>query len=184
MIRIISGKWRGKKIAAPDSLPVRPTTDRAKESLFNWLNFRIEFEGIRVLDLFSGTGNLSYECISRGAGEIHAIDSDQQCVSFINKTFTLLKHPLAKAMRSDLPRGLQALHGEYDLILADPPYNFDKYDELVSAVIQGGLMHEETWFILEHDSNHSFEDYPYFYESRKYGKVNFTFFTKKNLTNE
>ncbi|MEZ5173062.1 MAG: 16S rRNA (guanine(966)-N(2))-methyltransferase RsmD [Bacteroidia bacterium] len=178
MIRIISGKWRGKKIQAPESLPVRPTTDRAKESLFNWLSFRINFEGIKVLDLFAGTGNISYEFISRGAEKVYAVDADARCADFVRKNFKLLKAENSIVRKLNLPAGLTEFAGPFDIIFADPPYNFENYAGLIESVTSGTLMGETSIFIVEHDGSLKPENNPYFMETRKYGKVHFTYFTK------
>lgn len=180
MIRIISGKWRGKKIQAPDSLPVRPTTDRAKESLFNWLSFRINFEGIKVLDLFAGTGNISYEFISRGADKICAIDENARCADFIKKNFSLLKADNAVVRKLKLPAGLTEFSGPFDIIFADPPYDFENYSGLIEFITSGTLMDEKSILIVEHDGSLKVDENPYFLETRKYGKVHFTYFTKNN----
>ncbi len=178
MIRIISGKWRGKKIIAPADLPVRPTTDRAKEGLFNWLNFRINMEGISALDLFSGTGNIGYEFLSRGAEQVICIDEDKQCVAFINKVFGSLGKHHSRAMQARIPYVLSKMTQSFDVIFADPPYRFEEYDLLIKEVLESNLLHQESWFILEHDGTFEFEDKPFFFETRNYGKVHFTFFTK------
>ena len=178
MIRIISGKWRGKKIAAPNTLPVRPTTDRAKEGLFNWLNFRIDFEGISVLDLFAGTGNIGYEFLSRGADQIVCIDEDKQCVAFMNKVFASLGANHTRAIQARIPDELVKMRRSFDIIFADPPYSYAEYHQLITQVTESELMHQKSWFILEHDGSLEFDTTPCFVETRKYGKVHFTFFTK------
>lgn len=179
-MRIISGKWRGKQIIAPSNLPVRPTTDRAKESLFNWLQFRIDLEGINVLDLFSGTGNMSYEFISRGAQSVIAVDQNAACVRFIDKTFKLLQAEGSEVMQMEALAALKAIHSSFDIIFADPPYDFDNYDELVKLVLERKLLNEDGWFILEHSASYDASSIPGFYEMRKYGKVHFSYFSTSN----
>lgn len=178
MIRIISGKWRGKQIVAPKSLPVRPTTDRAKESLFNWLQFRIDIEGISILDLFSGTGNITYECISRGASYGLAIDADAACTRFIDKTITLLKAEDGfEVLQMDALSALKKMSQKFDIVFADPPYDYQHYDELIDLVFSKNLIKEDGWFILEHAKDYDFKDKPGFVECRKYGKVHFSYFS-------
>ena len=121
-MRIISGKHKGRRITAPKNLPVRPTTDMSKESLFNILNNHFNFNGLKVLDLFSGTGNISYEFASRGAGPITSVDGDMGCVNFIKKTATELDLDIS-AIKSDVFSFLERNKTTYDIIFADPPYN-------------------------------------------------------------
>ncbi|MEX1189334.1 MAG: 16S rRNA (guanine(966)-N(2))-methyltransferase RsmD [Bacteroidia bacterium] len=179
-MRIISGKWRGKQIQAPEKLPARPTTDRAKESLFNWLQFRIDFDGISVLELFSGTGNISYEFISRGADLVVAIDENHYCVRFIDKTFKALQADSAEVMQMEVLAALKMMSRDFDIVFADPPYDFQHYDELISLVMGNKLVKEDGWFILEHAAEFNPSSHEGFYETRKYGKVHFSYFSILN----
>lgn len=178
MIRIISGKWRGKQIVAPKNLPVRPTTDRAKESFFNWLQFRLNLEECSVLDLFSGTGNITYEFISRGASYGLAIDADAACIRFIDKTIRQLNADDAfEVLQMEVLNALKQMNQKFDLIFADPPYDFQQYDELIDLIFSKGLINNKGWFVLEHAKDHDFSGREGFVECRKYGKVHFSYFS-------
>ncbi len=176
-MRIISGKNKGKIIRAPKGLPVRPTTDYAKESLFNILNNYYYFDEITVLDLFSGTGNIAYEFASRGSKKIVAIDEDRGCVNFINKTAADLKHSdVLGAHQLDALLYLKRSSDKFDIIFADPPYEFEEYDEIIETIYQNDLLNENGLFVLEHSAQRKFEGHEHFYQTRKYGNVNYTFF--------
>lgn len=176
MIRIISGKHRGRRIAAPRNLPVRPTTDMAKESLFNILNNHFYFDEIKVLDLCAGTGNISYELASRGCTDISAVDADNACTKFIEKTAEQLNFQGFEVYRSDIFQFIAKAYKSYDLIFADPPFDFDKYDELVDQVFFKNLVAENGMLVIEHQSRKSLDELPHFLEKRKYGNVTFSFF--------
>ena len=175
-MRIITGKFRGRQIHPPANLPVRPTTDFAKESLFNILNNLVDIEGLSVLDLFAGTGSISYEFFSRGSELVTAIDIDPHCVAFINKTALSMKAENLEAVREDVFQFLRHPFGNYDLVYADPPYDMDGIDLLPDLVPGSGILKEEGLFILEHSRGHDFSQHPDFEQHRKYGNVNFSFF--------
>lgn len=171
MIRIISGIHKGRRIAAPKNLPVRPTTDRAKEALFNILSNELSLSDIRVLDLFAGTGNISYEFASRGCSDITAVDAHPGCVAFIKKTASELDMPIV-AIRAKAETFLQRSRAHYDLIFADPPYNMpsEALEELVAAA------GEQCLFIIEHTKEVNLEHLNGFREVRRYGGSAFSFF--------
>ena len=175
-MRIISGRFRGKNIIAPASLPVRPTTDFAKTGLFNILNNKVEFEKVSFLDLFSGTGNISYEFISRGCTRITAVDADRQCIRFITDTAERLQAAGVRVIREDVFRFLMNCPDAYDVIFADPPFDLQKSLELPSIIFQNNLLKPGGWFILEHASGKELNIDPHFKETRKYGHVSFSFF--------
>jgi 16S rRNA (guanine(966)-N(2))-methyltransferase RsmD len=177
-MRIITGKFRGKQIHPPANLPVRPTTDFAKESLFNILNNLVDIEGLNVLDLFAGTGSISYEFFSRGSELVTAIDNNPHCVAFINKTALSMNAENMEAVREDVFQFLRHPFGNYDLVYADPPYDMDGIDLLPDLVLGGGILKEEGLFILEHSRDHDFSQNPCFDQHRKYGNVHFSFFRK------
>lgn len=178
MTRIISGKFRGKIIKAPGSLPVRPTTDFAKESLFNILNNHYYFDEIKVLDLFAGTGNLSYEFASRGCTDLSAVDQNNKCCQFIEKTFAQLGfEESTEVHRSEVMDFIKRDYRTYDLIVADPPYDYEDYENLVEQIFFKKLLSAEGMLVIEHDSHGDLSELEYFSESRKYGKVRFSFFT-------
>jgi len=177
-MRIIRGTHRGRKITAPANLPVRPTTDLAKESLFNILDNHIYFEDIRVLDLYAGTGSISYEFASRGSQQVIAVDIHPYCVRFINETATRLGFNQMKAIRSSSLGFLNHCSDKFDLIFADPPYDLEGVEEVVKLVFEKDLLRESGWLIIEHSQEKDFSAFPNFAEHRNYGKVNFSFFRK------
>jgi 16S rRNA (guanine966-N2)-methyltransferase len=177
-MRIISGSHRGRQIHPPHNLPVRPTTDMAKESLFNVLNNLVDFEEITALDLFAGTGNISYEFFSRGAKEVMAVEIDRKCVNFIEKTCRLLTADCLTVFQSDVFHFLKHPFSTYDIIFADPPYDMEHLEELPDLVFNGEVLDPDGIFILEHSKRFRFEDHPFFDQQRTYGNVNFTFFRK------
>jgi 16S rRNA (guanine(966)-N(2))-methyltransferase RsmD len=180
MTRIISGRLRGKIIKAPAKLPIRPTTDFAKESLFNILANRFYFEEISVLDLFAGSGNLSYEFASRGCTPITAVDLDRHCTQFIEKTSAELKLDI-RVIRSEILDFLKRDYHEYDVIVADPPYDYDGYEDLVERVFFQNLLKRDGVLIIEHHSRDDLSGIDRFVQFRKYGKVGFSFFEASEI---
>ena len=175
-MRIISGKYKGRQIHTPTNLPVRPTTDFAKESLFNILNNLVDFEEISVLDLFAGTGNISYEFFSRGAVNITAVEMDKKCVAFIERTIQLLNAESFTVIRTDVFHYLKRPYESFDIIFADPPYEMENINEIHELIFQTQILKDDGWFILEHSKMHDFSKHPFFDQHRKYGNVNFSFF--------
>ena len=173
-MRIISGKLKRKRIIAPNNLPVRPTTDRAKEALFNILNNRYYFDGKNVLDLFSGTGNISYEFASRGIEEITSVDSNDNCIKFINTTSKELEVNIY-TIKSDCLSFLRNCKKQFNFIFADPPYNYDNYSEIVNIIKKNNLVKKDGCLIIEHDNTTSFTDNNI--ELKKYGAVHFSLFS-------
>jgi 16S rRNA (guanine(966)-N(2))-methyltransferase RsmD len=178
-MRIITGKFRGKQIRPPVNLPVRPTTDFAKESLFNILNNLVDIENLHVLDLFAGTGSISYEFFSRGSEMVTAIDIDAHCVAFINKTALSMNAENLETIGEDVFQFLKHPFGEYDLVYADPPYDMTEIDLLPDLILKNRFLKGEGMFILEHSRDHDFSQHPGFDQHRKYGNVNFSFFRKR-----
>lgn len=176
MIRIISGKHRGRRIQAPKNLPVRPTTDRAKESLFNILNNHFYFDEVKALDLCAGTGNISYELASRGCPDITAIDGDNACVKFIQATAEKLGMDNLHAFRADIFQYIDKDYLQYDLIFADPPFDFEGYEKLVEQIFFKNLLSEEGLLVVEHQSMKDLSSLPNFREARTYGNITFSFF--------
>ena len=176
-MRIISGKNRGKRIIAPAKLPVRPTTDVAKEALFNILNNYYHFSEVSVLDLFAGTGNISYEFAARGAEEITAIDENYNCVKFIKKTAAELKFPI-QTIKSDVFKFLEKASLKANIVFADPPYDFEKeqFEKIATLVFEGDFLAEEGMLIIEHSKHTDLSHLDQFVESRKYGSSVFSFF--------
>jgi 16S rRNA (guanine966-N2)-methyltransferase len=176
-MRIIRGFLKGRRINPPGNLPVRPTTDFAKEGLFNYLENKIELDGLKVLDLFSGTGNISLEFISRGASEVTSVDGSFKCTSFLKKTTTELNIKNIKISSSDVFRYVGFCKEKYDLIFADPPYDLNNAELLPGIIFSGELLLPGGLFILEHSDDRNFSAHPNFAEQRVYGKVNFSFFS-------
>lgn len=176
-MRIISGQHKGKRITAPKKLPIRPTTDFAKEALFNILNNRFHFNGLVVVDLFSGSGNIAYEFGSRGAGPITAVDENIECVKFINKTSGELDLDIT-SIKSDVFKYLEKAPVKADIIFADPPYDFDVelLTKLVNITFDKDLLMEEGALIIEHSKRIDLSHLDHFTEIRKYGNSVFSFF--------
>lgn len=177
-MRLISGSHAGRVLRVPAGLPVRPTTDLAKESLFNILNNRVDFEGLKVLDLFSGTGNISLEFASRGAGQVLSVDSNPKCIDFLSKTARSFGFEHVVTIRSDVFRFLARPAGSFDIVFADPPYDMASRETLPGLIFGSNFLLVDGWLIVEHDSRISFKKEPGFAEERKYGKVHFSFFRK------
>jgi 16S rRNA (guanine(966)-N(2))-methyltransferase RsmD len=176
-MRIVSGKWKGKRIVAPKNLPTRPTTDFAKEGLFNILNNRFFFDDLRVLDLFAGTGNIAYEFASRGAGEITCVDQNKGCVRFIGEMADSLGANI-QPVQLDAWLFVQKTTTSYDIVFADPPYDWDKHEALAEALIQKGFLKEGGEAIIEHSADTDLSHLLGFFEHRKYGHVHFSFFSR------
>lgn len=184
-MRIISGKHKGRRLKAPKKLPVRPTTDLAKESLFNILNNHYYFHEISVLELFAGTGNISYEFASRGTEVITAVDGDYGCVSYIKKTADLLEMDIT-AIKSDAYKFLDKTHLKSDIIFADPPYAFtaEQFEKIATKVFERGLLLEDGFLIIEHAKETKLEHVQNFSFSKSYGSSIFSFFQLPEITTE
>ncbi|MDX1762661.1 MAG: RsmD family RNA methyltransferase [Christiangramia sp.] len=176
-MRIISGSHKGRRITAPAKLPVRPTTDVAKEALFNILNNYYHISSVSVLDLFSGTGNISYEFAARGSETITAVDANYDCVKFIKKTSAELSFPI-NTIKSDVFKYLAKAPIKADIIFADPPYDLSKEDfaRIAELVFSNELLNENGQLIIEHSKHTDLSDLEHFSEGRKYGNSVFSFF--------
>lgn len=176
-MRIISGKYKGRRIVAPKKLPVRPTTDMAKEALFNILNNRYYLEDISVLDLFSGTGNISYEFASRGTTNLTAVDDNYGCVKFINTTAENFDMPI-NTIKADVFKFLEQTSQQHTIIFADPPYHFelDLFTKIPTLVFKNHLLQTEGLLIVEHSKHTKLEQLPNFSFSKHYGGNTFSFF--------
>ena len=175
-MRIISGRNKGRRINPPSGFSARPTTDYARESLFNILANRIDFEAVYVLDLFSGTGSISYEFASRGAHTVHLVEKDSKHLAFIRRMVHEMKFENIKPIHIDVKAYLNTCRFKYDIVFADPPYDLSWIDELPDLVISAGVISEDGFFILEHPKGSSFTTHKLFFEHRNYGSVNFSFF--------
>ncbi len=176
-MRIISGIYKGRKIIAPRKLPVRPTTDMAKEALFNILNNQYYFDDISVLDLFAGTGNISFEFASRGTEQIIAVDDNYGCVKFITKTAEDFDMPI-QAMKSDVFKFLEHHKQKYSIIFADPPYDFEVelFAKIPELVFQNELLEDEGCLIIEHSKYTDLSHLEHYSSSKRYGSSKFSFF--------
>ncbi len=174
-MRIIAGIYKGKNIIAPKNLPVRPTTDFAKESLFNILINRIDFSNTNFLELFAGTGNIGYEFASRGCTNITSVDVNFQCVQFMKQMNLELKLN-NRIIRTDAIRFLKQIKEPYSFIFADPPYQMEGITSIPNIIFKKNLLTKGGTLIIEHDKKLDFSDHSNFQEKRNYGRVNFSFF--------
>ncbi len=177
-MRIISGIYRGRRLVPPVNLPVRPTTDFAKEGLFNVLNNQVDFESLKVLDLFAGTGSIAFEFLSRGAIEVTAIDSNHRCIDFIKKTAEIFGAANMKAVKSNSFVFIKRMVSTYDLVFADPPYDLEGIEAIPDLIFASNLLAKEGMLILEHSSGYKFEKNKNFDSHRQYGSVNFSIFKR------
>lgn len=175
-MRIISGKFKGRRIQAPTNITARPTTDFAKEGLFNLLNNSIDFEDIDMLDLFAGTGSISVEFVSRGADSVTSVEMNDRHCNFIRKVCAELKIDNLNLLKTDVFRYIQNCSMKFDLIFADPPYELEKLPALPDLIFTHQLLKPGGMFVLEHSSKHDFSAHPFFVQHRHYGNVNFSFF--------
>lgn len=178
-MRIIGGAYNGRVIHPPKGLEVRPTTDLAKESLFNILNNRVDFEGIAVLDLFAGTGNISLEFASRGAERVISVEKNHKNAAFIAKAAADFGMKNLQVRKADAFRYLKDFKLNFDIIFADPPYEMKETAGIPGLVFSNTILKEEGWLIVEHDKTLNFSNQAGFYDERKYGKVHFSFFQQK-----
>ena len=176
-MRIISGKFGGRKINPPHNMPyTRPTTDIAKEGLFNILHNRVQIEGASTLDLFGGTGCISYELASRGAEDLTIVEKDNQMLDFITKNVDTLKIENVQIMRMDVFQFLNSCTNQYDIIFAGPPYALNTIDDLPRIIVERKLISPEGYFILEHTPRNDYKKFPGYSFERNYGSTIFSFF--------
>jgi 16S rRNA (guanine966-N2)-methyltransferase len=173
-MRIISGLHKGRQLQAPTKLPVRPTTDRAKEALFNWLQHRYDLREVKALDLFTGTGNISYELGSRGCKKLTAVDQHIGCCRYVKATAELLQLPI-QVVQADVFSYLKRAEPA-DLVFADPPYDHPELKRLPDLILQQQLVLPDGVLILEHPSHIQFEQHPQLLEIRTYGQSVFSIF--------
>lgn len=176
-MRIIGGQYKGRIISPVAGLKARPTTDFARESLFNILNNRVDFKSISVLDLFSGTGAIGFEFASRGVEVVHMIEKDHKHISGIRQNIEKIGITNIKPVHIDVKAFLKTCKFKYDIVFADPPYDLGWLANIPDLVISSGVMKASGFFILEHPRALRFGDHELFYEHRNYGSVNFSFFS-------
>lgn len=176
-MRIIGGKYGGRRINPPSRMPhTRPTTDVAKEGLFNVLQNELSFEGIKTLDLFGGTGCISYELASRGAGDLSVVEKDAKQARFIRQTAKALGIENLKVYQMDVFKYIGQSNEQRDLIFAGPPYSLPTIDRLPDLIFDRNLLKPSGGFILEHTNAHYFDDHPHFYKKKNYGTTIFSIF--------
>jgi 16S rRNA (guanine966-N2)-methyltransferase len=176
-VRIISGKFKGRRIFPPKGLPVRPTTDMSKEALFNVLNNHFSFETLKILDLFAGTGNISFEFASRGSTPITAVDTDFGCVKFIKQVASEYDFNIA-ATKSDVFSFLERNKATYDIIFADPPYGLDQkvFEKIVFTIFEKNALQDDGMMIIEHSKHTKLDHLIHFSFKKSYGGSIFSFF--------
>lgn len=175
-MRIIGGCHKGRTIMVPPDFKARPTTDFAKEALFNVLDNEYEFEGLKVLDLFSGTGSISYEFASRGAGHVWSVEMNPQYSAFIKKQAEKLGFTNLTAIHHNVFDFIPLCREKFDIVFADPPYAIEGLETLPDRILDAGLVHPERYLILEHGGEHSFTGHCCFVKEKVYGRVHFSFF--------
>lgn len=185
-MRIIGGEFKGRRFSPPaKNWPTRPTTDFAKEGLFNILMNYFDFSEMKVLDLFGGTGNHSYEFISRGCRDVTYVDKFPGCVAFVEKTAeTLGIADRINIVRGDVFQFINASGLQYDYIFAGPPYGLPTLDSIPDRIFENNLLKPGAWLVLEHNPNHDFKTHPYFWQERRYGKTIFSFFRKEETESQ
>ena len=177
-MRIISGKYKGRHFDIPRTFKARPTTDFAKENLFNILTNIVDFEGTTALDLFSGTGSISLELLSRGCKKVTSVEMDSQHFAFLKKCQNTLQESAWHAVRDDVFRFIRRCNTSYSLVFADPPYALKELKDIPALVLDGELLCNGGIFIFEHGKDYSFTEHPLFFRHVAYGSVNFTLFRK------
>jgi 16S rRNA (guanine966-N2)-methyltransferase len=178
-MRIIGGIYKGRMLHPGRNFRARPTTDLAKEGLFNILENRISFQEVHVLDLFSGTGSISFEFASRGCEQVTLIEKDPFHYAFIIKTLKKLGITTITPVKTDVFRYLKNCRMHYDVVFADPPYDLKELATLPDAIFASGMLTPGSLFILEHPKTYHFQSFPFFLEQRNYGSVRFSFFRKE-----
>ncbi len=175
-MRIITGKYKGRHFDVPRTFKARPTTDFAKENIFNVLKGYVDFDGATALDLFAGTGSITLEMLSRGCQSVVSVEQDRDHARFIGQCLQKLGTRDATLIKGDVFRYLKSCKRQFDIIFADPPYALERLAEIPDLVLGGGLLKAEGVFVFEHGKGHSFEEHPRFVEHRSYGSVNFSIF--------
>lgn len=177
-MRIIGGYLKGKYIEPPMGFKARPTTDFAKEALFDILNNEYEFDDLKILDLFAGTGSISYEFISRGVGHVWCVEMNPQNAAFITSQSKKLGIKNLTVVRHNVFEFLPICKEKFDIVFADPPYALDDLQTIPDKVFEQDIIHPGGYLILEHGDEHSFQNHPLFVKEKHYGRVHFSFFEK------
>ena len=177
-MRIITGKYKGRHFDIPRSFKARPTTDFAKENIFNVLMGYLDFEGLRSLDLFAGTGSISLELLSRGCSQVVSVERDRDHARFIGQCVEKLQADNLSLIKADVFRFVKNCHAQFDFIFADPPYTLEQLAEIPNLIFQQELLAEDGIFVFEHGKQNDFSQHPNFVEHRVYGSVNFSIFRR------
>ena len=177
-MRIITGRYKGRHFDIPRTFKARPTTDFAKENIFNVLTQYVDFDGATALDLFSGTGSISLELLSRGCQQVVSVEMDRDHHRFIQDCLKKLDTKACIPIRGDVFRFLKSCKQQYDFIFADPPYALKELPEIPDLVIGRQLLKDGGIFVFEHGKDYDFSNHPHFLEHRSYGSVNFSLFTE------
>ena len=176
-MRIIGGEHGGRKFNPPNDMPhTRPTTDIAKEGLFNVLQHNLDFENLKTLDLFGGTGNISYELASRGVTDLTVVEKDNAMYEFIKKTSATLRIENLKVLKMDVFKFILQCTGKFDFIFAGPPYALTAIDDLPKLIFEKQLLNKDGWFVLEHTPRNDYKDFPFYKSERNYGTTVFSTF--------
>ena len=175
-MRIITGKYKGRHFDIPRTFKARPTTDFAKENIFNVLTGYIDFEDAVALDLFSGTGSISLELVSRGCRQVVSVEADRDHHRFIGDCLRKLDTRACLPLRGDVFRFLKSCRQQFDFIFADPPYALKELPQIPDLIFEKDLLKPEGVFVFEHGKDYDFSDHPRFLEHRAYGSVNFSLF--------
>lgn len=174
-MRIIGGQHKGYRFQPPNNIPARPTTDLAREALFNILHHVFDFDHLTALDLFGGTGSISYELASRGCAAVTLVEQHRASTDFVRQTAQRLSMPI-EVVRADVFRYIAQCHTQYHLIIADPPYSLPTLARLPQLIFAQQMLLPNAWLVLEHDVRHQFEQHPHFHSSRQYGTTLFSIF--------
>lgn len=179
-MRIIGGEHGGRKFNPPANMPhTRPTTDIAKEGLFNVLQHKLDFESLKTLDLFGGTGSISYELASRGVPDLTIVEKDTAMYEFIKKTSAALRLENFKVVKMDVFKFIESTADKFDFIFAGPPYALTSIDDLPRLIFEKRLLNNGGWFILEHTPRNDYKNFPHYRTERNYGTTVFTTFVEE-----
>jgi 16S rRNA (guanine(966)-N(2))-methyltransferase RsmD len=178
-MRIIGGRLKGVTINPPAGYKARPTTDFAREGLFNVLDNEYDLEDMKVLDLFGGTGAVAFEFASRGAARVYTVEMARENASFITREARRIGLDNVTMVRDNVFDFLNVCHEKFDLIFADPPYALEGLETIPDKVLEKDILYPGNYFILEHGDEHSFKEHPCFVKEKHYGRVHFSFFAKE-----
>lgn len=176
-MRIVGGEHGGRRFNPPGNMPyTRPTTDVAKEGLFNVLQNNLDFSALKTLDLFGGTGSISYELASRGVNDLTIVEKDNSMVEFIKKTSATLRLENFQIIKSDVFRFIENSNEQFDFIFAGPPYALTNIDDLPKLIFNKNLLNPNGWFVLEHTSRNDYKTFPFYKSEKNYGTTVFSIF--------